>query len=52
MKMVNSRQMFYTISSSILMVYLFFPLYNIKGQGGNGEEKSDPLTIFQILEIC
>ena len=41
--------MFYTISSSILMVYLFFPLYNIKGQGGNGEEKSDPLTILSNI---
>lgn len=31
------------------MVYLFFPLYNIKGQGGNGEEKSDPLTILSNI---
>jgi hypothetical protein len=45
----SSKQIFYTvISSSILMVGLLFPSYNIKAQEENAEE-NDPLTILSTI---
>lgn len=47
--MINSRQMFYTVSSAILMVVLLFPSYNIKAQEENEQEESDPLIILSNI---
>jgi hypothetical protein len=47
MKMINSRQIAYTISSGILMVVLLFPSYDIRAQEEN--EKNDPLTILSNI---
>ena len=42
--MINPKQMFYSISSAILMASLLFSSYNIKAQ-----EESDPLTILSNI---
>jgi hypothetical protein len=47
--MINSRQMFYTVSSAILMVVLLVPSYNIKAQEEIEQEESDPLTILSNI---
>lgn len=47
MKMINSRQIAYTISSGILMVVLLFPSYDIRAQEEN--ERNDPLTILSNI---
>jgi len=48
--MINSKQVFYTISLGILMTALLFSSsYNIKAQEENEETKSDPLTILSNI---
>ncbi len=46
--MINPKQMFYSISSAILMASLLFSSYNIKAQEEN-EEENDPLTILSTI---
>ncbi len=47
---ISSKQIFYTtISSSILMIALLFPTYNIKAQEENEEAENDPLTILSTI---
>src|SRR5215216_644866 len=48
--MINSKQVFYTISLGILMTALLFSSsYNIKAQEEDEETKSDPLTILSNI---
>ena len=48
--MINTKQVFYTISLGILMTALLFSSsYNIKAQEENEETKSDPLTILSNI---